>query len=221
MNTNSKRFLFVILTVFMFVSLSAKEINPRTAFLRSALIPGWGEISQGNNSGYIFLATEVLLWSSILYFNEEEDLLLKESLNYAIRYAHIDAQADFGDEYLYHLSRYNSSGYEAGGYNASIIEQAEAIEDPLEKQEFIENNVYPETLYWEWDSKENRRQYGIKRKDSSHYNDYAKAVTGVIIANHIFSAINSIRINRKHKLDLKVSLNSELHPILLVNYRFK
>jgi hypothetical protein len=220
MNTNSKFLLFILITVFFFVSLNAKEISPRTAFLRSALIPGWGEISQGNNSGYFLLATEVLLWSSIFYFNEEEDLLLKESYNYAIRYAHIDPQSDFDNDFLYHLSRYNSSGYEAGGYNAYIIEQAETIEDPLEKQEFIENNIYSDALFWEWDSKENRRQYGIKRKDSSHFNDYAKAVTGVIIANHIVSAINSIRINRKNRLDVKVSFNGKFDPVLLLNYQF-
>jgi hypothetical protein len=220
MNTNSKVILLLIALLLLSVSLNSKEIAPRTAFLKSALIPGWGELSQGNNSGYFMLAAEFLLWSSIFYFNEEEDLLLKESFNYAVKYAHIDPNADFDDEYLYHLTRYNSSGFNTGGYNSYIIAQAESIEDPEERLEFIENNIYPEDLFWEWDNEEHRRQYGIKRKDSTHFTDYAKAVTGAIIANHIISAINSIRISKKNKIDLKVSFNSELDPQLLINYKF-
>ena len=220
MSTNSKLIVLLLVLLMISASLYPKEISPRSAFLRSALIPGWGELSQGNNSGYFMLTAEILLWSSIFYFNEEEDLLLKESFNYAVKYAHIDPDSDIDDDYLYHLTRYNSSGFDAGGYNSYIIEQAESIEDPEERQEFIANNIYPDELFWEWDSKENRRQYGIKRKNSTHFTDYAKAVTGVIIANHIFSAVNSIRISKKNKIDLKISFNSDLDPMILVNYKF-
>ncbi len=221
MKLNSKAIFLLFIIIFAAVaSLPCKEISPRTAFLRSALIPGWGEISQGSSSGYFLLAAEAFLWSSIFYFNEEEDLLLRESFNYAVKYAHIDPDAGFDDQYFYNLTRYNSSGYESGGYNAYIVEQAEGIDDPVERQEFIENNIYSDDLFWEWDSKENRRQYGIKRKDSTHYTDYAKAVTGVIIANHFISAINSVRINKKNRVDVNISFNSELDPVLQISYKF-
>ena len=164
MKSISKQLILTLIFLLTAGTIFTSEISSRTAFLRSALIPGWGEITQGRSSGYINLAAEFFLWSSIFYFNEEEDLLLKESFNYAVKYAHIDPQADITDEYLYHLTKYNSSGYEAGGYNAYIVEQAEDIEDPVARQEFIENNIYPDELNWEWDSKENRRQYGIKQR---------------------------------------------------------
>jgi len=220
MNLNSKILLITII-IFLFVSLQSEEIKPRTAFLKSALIPGWGELTMGHSSGYFLLTTEIILWSSIFFFNEERDLLLKESFNYAVKYAHIDPDADFDEDYFYNLTKYNSSGFDAWGYNAYIIELAENIPDPEERQEFIQNNIYPDNLFWEWDSKEHRRQYGIKRKDSTHYEDYAKAATGVIIANHILSAINSLRIgNKQNRLDINMSLNSKLDPVLNIHYHF-
>jgi len=156
MNTSFKCLLLIIVLLTAAVNGSAQEPDPRKAFLKSALIPGWGELSQGNNSGYILIFSEVMLWSAKFFFNEEEDLLLKESYNYAVKYAHIDPDSDINDDYLYHLTRYNSSGFDAGGYNSYIVEQAESIEDPIERQEFIENNIYHDDLFWEWDDKNNR-----------------------------------------------------------------
>jgi len=221
MNTNFKTILLITLLLFSVIFLNSEEVNPRKAFLKSALIPGWGELSMGNHSGYFLLASEIMLWTSMFYFNEEEDLLFKESFNYAVKYAHIDPNSDFDEIYLYHLTKYNSSGFDAGGYNAYIIEQAESIEDPLERQEYIQNNIYNDDLYWEWDSKDRRRKYGIKRKDALHYKDYAKAVSGVITANHILSAINSLRIgSKKRKVNIDVSVNDKLDPMLFIRYNF-
>ena len=44
--------------------------------------------------------------------------------------------------------------------------------------------------------------------------------TEVIIANHLLSAVNSARINRKTRIDVNLSLNAELDPVLQVSYRF-
>ncbi len=221
MSTNSKIIILSIILLLVLPLSAQEKVSPQKAFLKSAILPGWGELSLGNNSGYAFLTTEILLWAANFYFGEEEDLKYKEAFNYAIKYAHIGASNSGNDTYLYHLTKYTSSGFDAGGYNAAILEQAESIEDPLEREEFIQNNIYPDNLYWEWDSKDRMRRYKIMRKDAGIYSDYAKSIGGVIIANHIISAINALRVGaKKNRTSFQVTFDREMNPQFLCTYKF-
>lgn len=201
----------------------AKEVNTKSLMLRSFLIPGWGELTSKNNTGFIFLTTELLFLSSHFYFKEEASLKAKASFNYAVKYAHIDPYLELTDEYYYHLSKYGSSGFDTGGYNAYIVEIAKArYPDDLEAQtEYIEQNAYADDHYWHWDDQEHKRQYSILRKRITNYNDYAKAITGAIIANHFISALNAFRLGSRLKnLKTQVQFNENLDPVFLIQYKF-
>ena len=203
------------------IPIYAEDFNPRIALLKSAILPGWGEISLGDKTGYIFLTTEFIFWSSKIYFNEEEKLKEKEAYNYALKYAHIDPHNNYDETYYYNISRFTSSGFEPGGYNAYVVQQAENIEDPILKQEYIQNNIYSDEYYWNWDNKDKMHEYGVKRKDASHFADYAKTIGGAIIANHIFSAINSLRVSSKlKKMNLSIYFDRNMNPNLICSYKF-
>jgi len=94
------------------------------------------------------------------------------------------------------MSRYNSSGFDVGGYNESVVIAAiERYRDnPAEMTRYINENKLPDDIYWDWETRDNRRQYQHMRRDSGHFDDYAKAVGGIIIVNHIISFLNTIRI---------------------------
>jgi len=197
------------------------------SILKSALIPGWGELSMRNNSGYIFLLSEILLWSGRFYFLEEVKLREEESYMYALQYGGLQP-GQYDDDFLYLLTKYNSSSFEAGGYNEMILQRARSLfpDDPAAQNQYIQDNaILDEALFWSWETREDRRQYSIMRKNADHNRDYAKAVIGVIVANHIVSVINSARIaaaqRREHRLQIGFDYDHKsLTPLLKAEYNF-
>ncbi|MDP8202838.1 MAG: hypothetical protein P9M11_11965 [Candidatus Tenebribacter burtonii] len=224
MNTVFNRKILLILILLSITSFTvAKEVNIKTHMLRSALIPGWGEFAAGNKSGFIFLASEIMLLSSRFYFLEEADLKAKASYNYAVKYAHINPNINLSDEYYHYMSRYMNSGFNAGGYNAYIVEIAKArFPDDQEAQtQYIEENKYSDDEYWGWDDSTKQKKYSILRKRITQYGDYAKAITGAVIANHIISALNAFKVSSRLKnLNAHIQLDSNLNPIFTLQYRF-
>ena len=224
MNTISKTTVVIILMfLIIFSTLFAGENAGRKYFFRSLLIPGWGELSQKNNSGYILLTSELLFWSSRYYFLEEADLKDKASFNYAVKFAHIDPNRAYSNEYFFHLKKYDSSGYETGGYNAYIVELAKNLypEDLEAQTAYINANAYSDEHFWQWDDDNKQHEYAILRKRIIQYNDYAKTLIGAILANHLISAINSLRIHSKLKrLQAGIELNSNMDPLISIKYSF-
>ncbi len=219
----NRKFILILLILFITSLMIAENINIRTYMLRSAIIPGWGELAAGNKTGLVFLASEVLLLSSRFYFLEEADLKAKASYNYAIKYAHIDPDLDISDDHYYHMSRYMNSGFNAGGYNAYIVEIAKARypDDPEAQTQYIEENSYSDDEYWGWDNENKKNDYSILRKRITQYEDYAKAITGAVIANHIISALNAFRVSSRLKnLNAQVQFDSNMNPVFTLQYKF-
>ena len=69
------------------------------------------------------LASEVLLWSASYYTSNEISLQNRSTYEYALKFAHI-YPGSYDSQYYRDLAKYNSSGYEAGGYNAMIRQTA-------------------------------------------------------------------------------------------------
>ncbi len=220
MNTNFKKHILLFLLLLYIISLSAQ---PKfITALKSAVIPGWGELSKGNNSGYIFLASEVALWSGKIYLNKESDLKIKQAHQFAINQGNV-LNPNYPNEIRLLMEKYDRSGFEAGGYNESVVRQA--IEkfpyNPELQTEYIKNNQLPAEYYWDWQSRDTRKTYQIMRKDSAHFDDYAKAVTGVIIVNHIASFFNALRVaNKESKINISSSFDKNLNPYIFCNIKF-
>lgn len=210
-------FLFIIMALSL--RAEARVPNKLLSFAKSAIIPGWGELSQGHNSAYIFFASELSLIFSYKYNDVKADNKINESLLYAYNKAHVSCKLNDEDLRLI-VGRFNSSGYNSGGYNESIVNQAISLfpNDTEAQSNYINNNVLPDNIYWAWDTVADQNKYRIMRKHSNEYKDVTKALTGAIIANHIASAFNAARVT-KNTGQFSISLNSELKPLL--NYQIE
>ena len=180
---------------------SAFAISPiAIAFFKSLAVPGWGELTNDNKIGYIFIASEISFWTAHFIYNNESKLKETAYYEYALKYAHI-RQDSYAEQYYDDLAHYNSS-YEYNDFN---------------------DNQYSEENAWNWDSRDNRTQFGVLRTQSIDYDDKAKIMIGAILLNHFISAINSARIaNAKHKskLSIQVDFIKDLTPILKAEYKF-
>ncbi len=223
MDINSKKYLIIGLLIMFTLPVLADSYS--FSPLKSVILPGWGQISNDHNAGYIHLGLEITLISSLIYFTNEADIQKDKSINYAVKYAHINP-INHPDSYYKMLGDYNSSYYEAGGYNQEVLNDAIANNpgDPEEQQNYIDANAIPDDLNWRWDSRKNRYTFNDLRKKYYYNQDYAKITTGVIVANHLFSLIDMmIRYKNRNIADtytMYSTINNEMTPMLNVQIKF-
>jgi hypothetical protein len=214
-----KRNTIILLLLTLSVGLFAQ---PRgLMFLGSLAVPGLSQVSQGKKHGYIMIASEAAIIGGMLYANNEEKLAQREAYEFAMKYAHIQP-GSYTQVYFRDLSRYNSGGFEADGYNTKILKQAMALypDDPDKQQEYLAAYAYPEELYWIWDSTAQRAAYSKIRIRASKMRDYSKAAVGVMIVNHLISGFDALRISSSGKRSqVYMSLKGK-DPLLNVSYKF-
>ncbi len=193
-----KHLVSVVLLLVLGTALVAESIALQMA--QSLVLPGLAQVRHGKSHGYAMLAAETAIISGMFYFNQEATLKKRESYEYALKFAHI-LPGNHSDAYLRDLSRYNSSGFEAGGYNAMIREEAISLfpHDPAQQQIYIDENMYPDELSWRWDSKDDRASYVQIRSQAQNMHDYGKVAMGVMIVNHLISGLDVLRYNARDK----------------------
>lgn len=220
MNTSFKKLTIVLFLVIGFIQLNAEFPVKMKSFAKSAILPGWGELSQNHKSGYLFLSTEVALILSTKYFNEESKIKISQSKNYAYKKANMSNNLK-SDEQLIMVGKYRSSGFESGGYNEYIVIQAKTLypDEPANQANYIMENQLSDQYYWNWDSKASQNKYLIMRKRSLEIKDYAKAISGFIILNHAVSAFNAARVTKKN-VELGFDLNIENKPLITCGVHF-
>ena len=186
--------LAIVLTIQPSAAKSFR-INP---LLKSALIPGWGQVSIDRNYGYAMMTTEVLFWSTLFYHNTEQKLKDKESYEFALKFAHINPDS-YSSQYYRDLAKYNSSGLEAGGYNAMVRQTAINLypDNYAMQQAYFDENSIPDEMAWSWDSYQLRKEFSTTRKEILELKDRAQLITGLLIANHVLSSIDMLRL-KKH-----------------------
>jgi len=212
--------IYIFLLIILFAAMLFAE-NRSLMVLKSLAVPGLSQINSGKEYGYVMLTTEALIIGSLFYFNSESDILKQESYEYAIKYAHL-APGHYSDTYFKHLARYESSGFDAGGYNNWIRQTALELYpyDPAMQQQYMAENCYTDDQYWYWDSSENRNQYNKIRNRSNDYRDYAMVTGGILLLNHLTSAIDVMRWSAEAKRgNISFSLK-ERTPILQLNYQW-
>ncbi|MFO7896821.1 MAG: hypothetical protein R6U84_07810 [Candidatus Cloacimonadales bacterium] len=190
--------------------------------LKSLLIPGWGELSTGAPSGYAFLALEIILWGSKFYMEDQQEISQRKAFNYAVQYGGIDPELSYDDQYYDLLKKYDNWGFEPGGYNYQIMQQAIAQYpgDAELQNSYIAENGIDAAYSWEWESYEDRKYFAARRTDMLKFSDRAKAAGGVIIANHLLSAANSLRLSRQQRFSSQVFLDKDYNPGILFSYSF-
>ncbi|MCB5259090.1 MAG: hypothetical protein PHN71_03195 [Candidatus Cloacimonetes bacterium] len=193
---NLKYLLIILMCAASVASLNAQKKD----FLMSLLIPGYTQVKNGRTYGYALVAAEALVIGSQLYLKSEANLLKEESYVYAVKYAHINP-GDYDQEFLKNLGKYNSSGYDALGYNAAV--RAEAMRlysaDPIQQQQYIDDHAYLDDKYFSWETESDRSQYNQMRNKAQDFESFAKLALGVTILNHLISGIDVLRYNAQER----------------------
>lgn len=226
MKSNFK--ILVVIFLFSAMCLHAAPSRKAKSFLKSIIVPGWGELSNGDKAGYVHLAAEVLLFSTKYYYQKQADIATTNAEDYALKYSGIQSM-DISEQHKIDLGKYDSSGYGTNGYNSFVLQGMNYNYPNLSDQEkidYLAENTYSDELGWNWDSGAHRAKYRVYRKDNQDFSDKAKVMTSAIVLNHLASGIHSMistaRYNKKHKQQVSfgVSADKTDNLILTATLRF-
>ena len=158
------------------------------AMLYSLLLPGMGEFYVGNkSSGKLFLGIEILAWSTMLINKSYYSSLKNDYKTYASQHAQV-IRASKGAQYWIDIGKYN---------NVYAYNEQRANERRIEE-------LYDETGtdYWSWESQKKRFTYDRKRLSAVNIKDREVYFFAGILVNHLVSAINAVRLARRHNRNL-------------------
>ena len=158
------------------------------ALLFSLILPGSGEFYMGaKGQAGVFFGIEVLLWGGLFankwYVRSLED----DYKTYAVQYAGVDRSGK-DDYYWVNIGKYD----DIYAYN---MQQA---------RERYFDDIYTDTdkYFWKWQSTNNRLTYDGKRLDAVDIDNNDVYFYTAIVLNHFVSAINALRLARKHNKTL-------------------
>lgn len=166
------------------------------AFLRSLVLPGWGQFyAKSETMGKAFIVSEVLLWGAFAGFNLWSDWLEDDFRAFAANHAGVDPS---GKEARYFVDIGNFD--DIFDYNQFQLRNR-AVEE-----------MYPETedFIWAWDSAENRRAFRDFRVRSDRADNRAKFTLAAVVVNHVVSAVHATLAVYKYNKRLKEELGLDL-----------
>lgn len=166
------------------------------AFLMSLALPGSGEFYMGRRGQTAaFLTSEILLWTGLSLNSMYADHLIDASHTYATQHADIDKEGK-NKQYWVDIGKYNS-----------IYE----FNEQRRRDRYFEAIYLDEEKYfWSWDSKDNRLRYDGNRLRANEIASQDVYFFASIVLNHLISAVNSLRLARKHNRQLGEKANWSL-----------
>ena len=175
---------------------SAGEKSTGQAFLKSFLLPGWGELSAGDTKrARSFLIAEGLLWSAFAAFQIYGNWKRNDLENFAVERAGV-----------------NATGKPKSFYT-DVSNFVDIYEHNEEMRRFRRyENVYPvdEDHSWSWAFETDRQRFDELRLSSSQALRNATLMLGVVFTNHVISAIDAIYVTRRS--NKRISTQISVHP---------
>ncbi|MCK6560677.1 hypothetical protein HUU39_26380 [candidate division KSB1 bacterium] len=167
---------------------TGKRIGIGSAFLRSALIPGWGQKVVGaRTAARNYFVADVTLWIGVISFNVYGNWLRDDYRLLAVEHAQVKA-AGKSDKYFVDVGNYAS----LEDYNQSRLQRRDVA------------SLYdPATHYWRWDSEAERARFDRTRLRSERAFNRGELVIAGIIANHIISGIHAAWLANRHNSRLE------------------
>jgi len=173
------------------------------AVLYSVILPGMGELYAGRfDRGMYPLVTEGALWLGLIGVNTYGTWVQDDARLFARQHAAFDPVGK-SDEYYVHIENYKDI-YDFN--NQRLIERRL-------------DEMYPDEAawQWDWDSDENRAYYKDRRILSDKMHNAVSFFVLGMVANRIWSAIQSAMFVRRHNaaLEQQSSLLPTLHTQLI------
>ena len=161
--------------------------KPPEAFLRSIVLPGWGQRYGGRyGRAAIFTSLEVGLWTGLILSREA---WMSGKDNYTV-YARQHAGV-FGDkEHEYYVNIGNYANQDA--YNV-----AKRMQRAYDEQYFGTSN------WWEWDSRDNQLTFKDMRISADRHKNRIYYLIGGLVLNRVVSAIDAGRGLAKRQQEIR------------------
>ena len=178
-----KRYSYIVICILL-SSLFCKELSLPGSLLRSALVPGWGELRLGEEKrAKVLLISELAIWTSFFMGKNFSDSFIDEYEAMAV----LNAGADIrGKEYSYIL-------------NLSNYDTMDLYNHDMDLQRNWDKKYSSSSYDWNWDSQSNRFKFNDLRKKSITYQQISEfAIAGMII-NRLLSVIDVIYLNSRNK----------------------
>ena len=189
-----KKIIFIITFFFILGNLNGAngKLHP---VVKSALFPGWGEVSLLKPSqSRFFSLLELTLWSSCIGFYKFSNHKKFQYQSYAAQHAGVNPE-NKNHKYWVDIGNYiNLEQHNAEHFRWRYI-----------------NDIYDYDYSWSWESQYHMKKFETMRIQSDMLAKYSEYVIGMITLNHIVSAINSLylsRLNQNVKLYSYINKNN-------------
>lgn len=209
----------------------AASIGPGNAALRSAVIPGMGQLALGQRRGWAYLGLEALGWVLYVERRGAGSDLRAEYRDFAWREGRIQAGARIDGDFDYYetLSKWDGSGAfdldanlpglqpenDPTLYNGLIwtrglgIFSADPSAGPGDPQYdaalvYYQEKAYGTGFLWDWTGSSGARvSYGNIIRSSDERFRQARNAMGLVIANHLASTVDAFLSARTRRLALQ------------------
>ena len=190
---NNKKIIIIILVLVsgLFSQLRIDSISP---ILKSAILPGWGELDIDNkNRSNQFFIQEASIWITYLGLKNISKSYESDYRAFATLHAGTDMR---NKPYQYSV--------DIGDYNTydEFVEAKKRNRQP--------DQIWPENFgyEWAWDSDNNRQEYDEMRIISGLAKKYSKFAIAAMIANRIVSTIDVLYLqnfNKRYRIGSSIS----------------
>ena len=177
------------LVILAVVSIAWAVPANRTALMKSALLPGWGQHSLGYGTrGYVFMGVEAATWLGAGLSWMQSSWNRDDYVSLAMAEAGVDADGR-STQFLDDLADFSSSDE----YNDYIRSLARYYypDDPDAQREYYERHARYGADGWSWSSDEARERFYERLKDSRNWSRRALYVAGFALVNRAVSAIDA------------------------------
>ncbi|MEO0281756.1 MAG: hypothetical protein ABIN05_05350 [candidate division WOR-3 bacterium] len=201
-----KKLLLIIIFPFLIFSQVQKEVLLDVG--KSLIVPGYGLWSIDKKINSVpFIASEVILLPLFSYLAINSKQTNEDALNFA-SYVLSKNVSNYPENLLTKMEFYTS--YKE--YNTKIITKARTLyPDDYDKQlDYINKNIVPDSLGWEFFSDSARLFYSDLRRGSRELKQLSYYTAMVISLNHIISGIYTYFVSsekRKVNFESKVDFN--------------
>ncbi len=184
-----------------------KRVSVAKSIGASLLMPGWGQHLAGRDGrARVFLATEAALIATIIGFRIQGEVRQERYIDYAEQFAGIVDASAKPDGYYRNLGRYASSA----DYEDDLMRDARALfgDDVAQREAYVDARRPPADEAWLWESTAHRGTFTEMRKESRNSFHRADQVIGVLILNHLLSAVDAARLSRRGSSDKALYLST-------------
>jgi hypothetical protein len=178
-------FVFLLLA---FSVLPAAAVN-KGAVLRSAVLPGWGQLHMGHGTrGYIFLGVEIATWTGAGLSYLEGVFQRDDYRSLAMEEAGVDA-SDRSSDFLNDLADFSSSDE----YNAYIRRLARYYypDDPEAQNSYFATHARYGEDGWNWSSEAARERFADAHRMSREWFRRSLYIAAFALVNRAVSAIDA------------------------------